>query len=175
MPVRQFLLPALALGLLGVTLPAAAARLEVQAGRSYMDSYGANTAFVEAVFAPRPLAQTGFSWSPDVSLGWIDGRHVARYDDGRRYTSHDTVALLAAGLRFHRGQVGDWYRPLFFSAQLAATNHTTHALSSHYQFVTTFGWQASHFSVAIRHISNGGLHDPNGGETMALLGLAFDI
>ena len=165
--VRQLFLPVLALGLLGVTtLPATAAtRLEVQAGRSYMDDYGANTAFVEAVFAPRQLGNTRFVWSPDVSLGWIDGRRVARYA-GERYDTRDSVALLAAGARIHFGGGGDWYQPLFFSEQVAAVNHTTHALSSHYQFVSTLGWQAKHFSVAIRHISNGSLHEPNaGGKT----------
>src|SRR3546814_4257919 len=44
-------------------------------------------------------------------------------------------------------------QPLFASAQLAAINHTTLALTSHYQFVSTVGWQAKHFSVAIRHRS----------------------
>ena len=174
MSIQPLIRSTLILGMLAAATPAVAARLEVQAGRSYVDSYGTNTAFVEAVFAPRPFGQTRFTWSPDVSLGWIDGRNVARYD-GRRYSSRDPVALIAAGARFHRGEAGDWYQPLFFSAQLAATNHTTHALSSHYQFVSTLGWQAKHFSVAIRHISNGGLHDPNGGETMALVGVAFDI
>ncbi|MHB1056993.1 MAG: acyloxyacyl hydrolase [Rhodanobacter sp.] len=175
MPIRSLLCSTLALSLLAATLPATAAtRLEVQAGRSYMDSHGANAAFVEAVFAPRPLGQTRFTWSPDVSLGWIDGREVARYDYSR-YTTRNTVALAAGGARFHRGDAGDWYQPLFFSIQLAAANHTTQALSSHYQFISTLGWQAKHFSVAIRHISNGSLQDPNRGETMALIGFAFDI
>ncbi len=174
MSVRPLFRPLLLMGLLTAALPAAAARLEVQGGRSYTDSYGANAAFVEAVFAPRTLGQTRFVWSPDVSLGWIDGRHVARYD-GQRFDSRDSVALLAAGARVHFGGTGDWYQPLFFSEQLAVTNHTTHALSSHYQFVSTLGWQAKHFSVAIRHISNGSLREPNAGETMALVGVAFEI
>lgn len=164
-----------ALGLVAVAVPASAAtRVEVQAGRSYMDSYGSNAAFVEAVFAPRTLAQTRYSWSPDVSLGWIDGRDLSRYDYNR-YPTRQSVALLAAGVRVHRGAAGDWYQPLFVSFQLAATNHATQALSGHYQFVSTLGWQAKHFSVAIRHVSNGGLNGPNRGETMALVGVAFGI
>lgn len=173
MSLRLLIRSALVLALAGAALPAAATRFEVQAGRSNSNGYGARTAFVEAVFAPQPLGQTRFSWSPDVSLGWIDGRHVA--SDNSRYTNRDSVALVAAGARFHFGEAGDWYQPLFFSEQLAATNHATHALSSHYQFVSTLGWQAKHFSVALRHVSNGGLHRPNTGETMALVGVAFDI
>jgi len=173
MPLRPLIRSALALALVTAALPATAARFELQAGRSYSNSHGANTAFVEAVFAPQPLGQTRFTWAPDVSLGWIDGRHVT--SDDRRYTNRDSVALLAAGARFHFGEAGDWYQPLFFSEQLAVTNHTTHALSSHYQFVSTLGWQAKHFSVALRHVSNGGLHRPNTGETMALVGVAFDL
>lgn len=167
------------LGLIAATVPASAAtRVEVQAGRSYMDSYGSNAAFVEALFAPRALGRTRYktryNWSPDVSLGWIDGRDVSRYDDNR-YPTRQSVALLAAGARVHRGDAGDWYQPLFLSFQLAATNHATQALSGHYQFVSTLGWQAKHFSVAIRHVSNGGLNGPNRGETMAVVGLAFEL
>lgn len=173
MSLRPLIRSALALALVTAALPATAARFELQAGRSYSNSHSANTAFVEAVFAPQPLGQTRFTWAPDVSLGWIDGRRVA--SDDRRYTNRDSVALLAAGARFHFGEAGDWYQPLFFSEQLAVTNHTTHALSSHYQFVSTLGWQAKHFSVALRHVSNGGLHRPNTGETMALVGVAFDL
>ncbi|EIM03261.1 acyloxyacyl hydrolase [Rhodanobacter denitrificans] len=173
MSLRPLIRSALALALVTAALPATAAHFELQAGRSYSNSHGANTAFVEAVFAPQPLGQTRFTWAPDVSLGWIDGRHVA--SDDSRYTNRDSVALLAAGARFHFGEAGDWYQPLFFSEQLAVTNHTTHALSSHYQFVSTLGWQAKHFSVALRHVSNGGLHRPNTGETMALVGVAFDL
>lgn len=173
MSLRPLIRSALVLALVTAALPATAARFEIQGGHSNSNGHGTNTAFVEAVFAPRPLGQTRFTWSPDVSLGWIDGRRVAT--DDSRYPNRDSVALVAAGARFHFGEAGDWYQPLFFSAQLAATNHATHALSSHYQFVSTLGWQAKHFSVALRHISNGGLHRPNTGETMALVGFAFDI
>ncbi|KZC36164.1 MULTISPECIES: acyloxyacyl hydrolase [Rhodanobacter] len=173
MSLHPLIRSAFVLALVTAALPAAATRFEVQAGRSNSNSHGANTAFIEAVFDGHRIGTTRFSWSPDVSLGWIDGRRLA--NDNGRYTMRDSVALLAAGARFHFGDAGDWYQPLFFSEQLAATNHATHALSSHYQFVSTLGWQAKHFSVAIRHISNGGLHRPNTGETMALVGVAFDI
>ncbi|PWK92469.1 acyloxyacyl hydrolase [Fulvimonas soli] len=167
---------ALALALLSaVSLPAAAAtRVEVQAGRSYMDSHGANAAFVEAVFDPHPIGASRFTWSPDVSLGWIDGRDVARYDR-MEYTTRPPVTLLAGGARLRTSDESAWYHPFFFSFQLAATNHTTQALSSHYQFVSTLGWQARHFTVALRHISNGSIQEPNRGETMALVGVAFDL
>ena len=70
----------LAVALTAASFPAAAAtRLEIQGGRSYMDGHGSNTAFVEAVFDEHRLGATRFSWSPDVSLGWIGGRDLARY------------------------------------------------------------------------------------------------
>ncbi|MFA6231170.1 MAG: acyloxyacyl hydrolase [Rhodanobacter sp.] len=171
-PVRRVL----ALTLFAAALPATAARLEVQVGRSYAESDGTNVGFVEAIFAPQPFANTGFSWSPDVSLGWIDGR--ASPPDGSRfarYRPQRSVGLVAAGARFHFADRGEWYQPLFFSEQLAATNRVSRTLSSHYQFVSTLGWQARHFTFALRHISNGGLHRPNTGETMAVIGLALDF
>ncbi|KRE97646.1 lipid A 3-O-deacylase [Frateuria sp. Soil773] len=166
---------ALALG--GAALSAQAAEtvhVEVQGGRSYTEDHGANAAFVEAVFAPHRIGDSRFDWSPDLSLGWIDGRDVDRYR-GKRYGLDDRIALFAAGARFHYGDQGDWYRPLFFSFQGAAIDGRTRALSSGYQFVSTLGWQGRHVSFQLRHISNGGLHKPNGGETMALVGIGFDL
>lgn len=171
-PVRRF---AAALPLLALpALSHATTHVEVQGGRSYMDSYGTNTAFVEAVFAPRAIGTSRFTWSPDVSAGWIDGRGISKYRQ-TTYTARPSVALVAAGARFRTSDESAWYRPLFFSFQVAGTNHTTQALSSHYQFVSTLGLQFDHLSLALRHISNGSLHDPNRGETMALVGVGFDI
>jgi hypothetical protein len=165
---------ALAFSLVPFALPAAATRLEIQGGRSYMDSYAVDTAFVEGVFDEHRIGNSRFSWSPDVSLGWIDGRGISRYD-GNRYSTRDQIWLLAGGARIHYGDPGDWYRSLFFSFQPALHTGRTQALSSPYEFVSTLGWQGRRFSVQIRHISNGNLHSPNRGETMALLGVGFDL
>lgn len=166
---------AFAVALLGLpALSQAATRLEVQAGRSYMDSHGTNAAFVEAVFAPHAIGSSRFTWSPDVSAGWIDGRSLHRYQDSE-YGIRNSVALVAAGARFRTTDESAWYHPVFFSFQVAGTNHTTMALSSHYQFVSTLGLQFDHVSLALRHISNGSLNGPNRGETMALVGVGFDI
>lgn len=170
-PLRR---TSLALLLATAAMPAAAAHLELQGGRSYMDSYSANTVFVESVFGAHSIGASRLSWSPDVSLGWVQGRNVARYRYAS-YTTHDDVWLLAAGARFRCGDDVDWYRHLFLSIQTAATSGRTQALSSGYQFVSTLGWQGEHLSFQIRHISNAGLHDPNRGETMALIGVGFDL
>ena len=111
---------------------------------------------------------------PDVSLGWLDGRDIASFDRNR-YSTRDQVWLVAGGARFRYGDAGDWYRSLFFSFQPALHTGRTQALSSPYEFVSTLGWQGRRFSVQIRHISNGDLHSPNRGETMALLGMGFDL
>jgi hypothetical protein len=138
-----------------------------------MDSYAVNTVFVEGVFDEHRLGDSRFSWSPDVSLGWLDGRAIARYD-GSRYTTRDQVWVVAGGARFHYGDASDWYRPLFLSFQPALQTGRTQALSTPYEFVSTLGWQGQRFSVQVRHISNGNLHSPNRGETMALVGVAFN-
>lgn len=165
---------ACALSLAFLALPATAARLEIQGGRSYMDSYTAKTVFVEAVFDERRLGDSRLSWAPDASLGWIDGRDTSRFGEGR-YSARDPVWLAALGARFRYGDPGDWYRSLFFSFQPALQHGRTQALSSVYEFVSTLGWQGQHVSVQIRHVSNGSLQGPNRGETMALLGVGFDI
>ena len=173
-PIVYRRLAAVALLALPALPVAAATRLEVQAGRSYMDSHGTNAAFVEGVFDEHRIGDSRFTWSPDVSIGWINGRDVPRYRHAR-YGTHDDVWLGAVGARFHMGYGDAWYRPLFFSFQPAYHSGRTQALSSGYEFVSTLGWQAKHWSLQIRHISNGSLHEPNRGETMALVGIAFDL
>lgn len=174
--VPRFLHPLAALALVAAALPAHAARFELQLGRSYMESYGANTVFLEGVFAEHPLGDTGLSWSPDLSLGWIDGRNALdwphRYH-GRNYSTRPQAWIGAAGVRLRFDDENAWYRPLFFSFQPALHAGRTLALSSSYEFVSTLGWQAKHWSVQVRHISNGELHEPNRGETMLLLGIAL--
>ena len=164
---------ALALIALGAFSAAtSAAQLSIEGGRSYMDSHPATTAFVEGVFASHALGASRYTWAPDVSLGWIDGRRLSRYD-GARYNPRDAVWLAAAGVRLQHAATDAWYGHLFFSEQLAAQNRHSLALSSDYEFVSSVGWQGAHFSFQLRHISNAGLHGPNRGETMALLGLGF--
>jgi hypothetical protein len=159
-----------------VSLPASAAdvHLEIEGGRSYTDSYGANTLFIESTFGDHSIGDSRFSWSPDVLLGWINGRDIARYRESHPSTTDDAY-ILAGGARFHYGDADDWYRHLFFSFQPAVQSARTQALSSAYEFVSTLGWQGQYFSFQIRHISNGDLHLPNRGETMVLVGVGFDL
>jgi Lipid A 3-O-deacylase (PagL) len=165
----------LALSLAAPILPAmATTRWEIQAGPSYMDCTSTPVVFVESVFNEQRIGSSRFTWSPDVSSGWIDGREVQRFRYGR-YTTKDSIGLIAGGVRIHYGDADDWYRPLFVSFQPALHSGRTQALSSAYEFVSTIGWQGQHFSFQIRHISNGALHKPNRGETMALVGIALDL
>jgi hypothetical protein len=165
-----------ALSLTAVALPAAAeTHLEIQGGRSYMDSHGTSAFFVEALFDAHPIGQSRFTWSPDVSIGYIKGRDIGRYADSHPGVTND-VWVGAAGARLHYGNDSDWYQPLFFSFQVAGTaGGHTQALSTGYEFVSTVGWQMKNVSFQIRHISNGSFHEPNRGETMALVGIGFNL
>lgn len=121
---------------------AAAMHLQIQGGRSYMDSSGANAAFVEATLTERPIGSSRFTWAPDISAGWIDSRCIKRFRHST-YPANNTSWVLAVGLRLRAGSERDWYHPLFFSFQPALHEGTTVALSSAYQFVSTIGWQGS--------------------------------
>ena len=160
--------------LASTALPASAAHLEIQGGRSYMDSFASNALFVESVFGDHTIGASRFSWTPDISLGWINGRDVAHYRKSNPSTTDDAW-ILAGGVRFHYGDADRWYRRLFFSFQPALQSAHTQALSSPYEFVSTLGWQGRHFSFQFRHISNADLREPNRGETMALVGVGFDL
>jgi len=165
-----------AVSLASVAVPAAAqTHLEIQGGRSYMDDHGTNVFFLESVFDARQIGQSRFTWSPDVSIGYVKGRDLGHYADSHPGTKND-VWVGAAGARLHYGSEGDWYRPFFFSFQVAGTaGGHTQALSSDYEFVSTLGWQYKNISFQIRHISNGSFQEPNRGETMGLVGIGFDL
>ncbi len=165
---------AAAFALLPLAMSARAARIQIEGGRSYMDSHAANTMFAEAEFDANPIDASRWSWSPDVALGWIQGRDLVHYR-GSRHASSEAAWLLAAGARVSYGEAGHWYRHLFLSFQPALNSARTLALSSPYEFVSTLGWQGRHFSFQIRRVSNGDLHKPNRGETMALVGAGFDL
>lgn len=166
--------------LAAVALPAAAqTTIELEYGRSSMGSVGKNTtnvAFLEAEFNEYQIGSSRFSWSPDVSMGWVGGRNFQSRFTGNHYGITSDVFLLAGGGRFRFGNQGDWYHHLFLSEQLAGTmGPRTEALSTHYQFVTTAGAQWHYFSLQIRHISNASTGGPNRGETMLLAGLDFHL
>jgi hypothetical protein len=165
-----------ATGLVGLaSISAHAQSIEVQGGRSYMDSHATNAFFVESVFDARPMGTSRFTWSPDVSLGWINGRDGQDLRKYRHPGTTDSIGLLAGGARLHYGDEGDWYHPLFFSFQAAAQTGRTQALSSAYEFVSTLGWQFRYLTLQVRHISNGSFQQPNRGETMALVGIRLPL
>ncbi|CAM5424666.1 lipid A 3-O-deacylase [Rhodanobacter lindaniclasticus] len=175
MRIPHFLRPlALSLALVPFALPAQTAHLQFQGGSSFMDGRGATALFIEGVFNAHRLGDSGWRIAPDVSLGWIDGRDIARFR-GSRYGTRDQAWLLAAGARIHYGDADDWRHHWFLSFQPAFNTARTQALSSPYEFVSTLGWQGRRFSFQIRHISNARLHYPNRGETMALIGVGFDL
>lgn len=171
---RKAGLVAAAMCLAASAFPATAADLELQAGPSFMGIHATRAAFVEGVFDGRRIGDSNFRWSPDVSLGWIEGRDIARYRDSR-YPASGDAWLLAAGVRLHYGAADDWCRHLFLSFQPALNSARTQALSTGYEFVSTLGWQGRRFSVQVRHVSNGNLHHPNRGETMLLVGVGFEL
>lgn len=156
-----------------LALPAVAAQVQVQAGRSYMDRDATTAVFAEVVGTPRRLGDSRFVWAPAAALGWIDGRDLTRFG-GNRYTATDTVWLLAAGVRLQYAPA-DRGRGWFLGLQPALQRGRTQALSGGLEFVSTLGWQGRRFSVQLRHVSNAGLSGPNRGETMALVGVGFDL
>jgi hypothetical protein len=149
-----------------------AATFEIEAGRSYSNSHGTPAVFAEGVFDAQPIGSSNFTWAPDVSLGWIDGRDLYHHRiDGEN--TRDNAFLLGAGARFQYGQQGDWYHHLFFSFQPTYNTGRTPGLSGPLEFASTLGWQWDRFSIRFRHISNAGIHEPNRGETMGLIGVSF--
>lgn len=162
-----------------VVLPVFAAdpRISVEGGGSFLGGYfalndGTPAAFAEAVFDAHAIGSSRFTWAPDVTAGWIDGRHIERFEHDH-YSTRDHIWMLAGGARFQYDAPDAWYRKLFFSFQPALHTGRTQGLSSSYEFTSTLGWQSQHWMMAIRHSSNAFLHMPNRGENMLLVGITF--
>ncbi|CAM5494972.1 hypothetical protein [Rhodanobacter lindaniclasticus] len=108
MRIPHFLRPlALSLALVPFALPAQTAHLQFQGGSSFMDGRGATALFIEGVFNAHRLGDSGWRIAPYVSLGWIDGRDIARFRGSRYGTRTAGALLLAAGARIHYGDADD--------------------------------------------------------------------
>ncbi|MGE5625630.1 MAG: hypothetical protein ACM3ZT_08795, partial [Bacillota bacterium] len=57
---------------------------------------------------------------------------------------------------------------LYASFGPALIRHQTSTLTSQYQFMTTFGYHKDNWSVAVRHLSNGGFRGSNVGENAVI-------
>lgn len=55
----------------------------------------------------------------------------------------------------------------------ALISHKTSTLTSQYQFMTTFGYHKDNWSVAVRHLSNGGFRGANVGENAVIVAWNF--
>lgn len=80
----------------------------------------------------------------------------------------DDVLVAFVGLRYERTDNG-----LVLGAGIGAQAGETDALSGDLQFVTSLGWRWPRLTVLVRHISNAGLEELNGGETMLLVNRRF--
>ena len=58
---------------------------------------------------------------------------------------------------------------LYASFGPALIRHQTSTLTSQYQFMTTFGFHHDDWSLAVRHLSNGGLRGNNIGENLVIV------
>lgn len=105
-----------------------------------------------------------FHLEPIATIGWIRAHHTTRADlDHTVWTAGGGLRLVSPG--------NHW----FASLQLARTSARTDALSSHWEFIDSAGWQNGHFVLMVRHMSNGHIvgGSPNLGETMLLAGLRW--
>lgn len=60
-------------------------------------------------------------------------------------------------------------RHLYASFGPALITHQTSTLTSQYQFMTTFGYHHDNWSLAVRHLSNGGFRGANVGENTVIV------
>lgn len=159
---------AVALLLSVLAWPVAATDIDVSAGGSVTSSadYWTPTLSLDVGFRPHRLQRIAASWQSVVSIGWLDARSLPQRPD---LDLDRDVAVVAVGTRLL-----DFWRGAFITSQIAFASETTSALSSHGQFVTSFGWAGAHWVAQVRHVSNANVWGGrNLGETMFLLGARF--
>lgn len=163
--MRKLLSGALLLGLLGASA-ASAGEFEVLGGASYNAQEGTTSAGWLHYVGERPSGSAGNRWQPQFML--VGGALSSRDAPG-----YDTQALLGGGVRLRHVDAAGSPSPWFAEGLLLSNSRSTPALSGHVQFGTGIGYEIGRYRLVLRHISNAGLKEPNGGETMLLFGAAF--
>lgn len=148
---------------LAMCTPALAVGFDLTAGTSMTSSQRTTRTAFFSVSGDRP-ADNRIHFEPVGTLGWVNARHTRTDDlDHQVYLAGGGVRIVAAN---HHWFVGE---------QLAMTSTRTDALSGHFEFMTSVGWQDGHFIAMLRHISDAHLFGGgrNLGETMLLAGVRF--
>ncbi len=142
---------------------ARAADLGIVAGRSATTENRWTTSVFVNIGSDHVRDWRGFHVQPVATVGWIQARRTSR-----EHLDH-AVYVAGAGLR-----LVDWWHGAFASFQLGVAGGRTDALSSAGQFISSVGWRGPHWTVMIRHISNGDVFGgKNLGETMLMAGVRF--
>lgn len=145
------------LATLSLSLCTAPAMAQVEVGVGASKTTGNEyTPVASVAWLPEVRALDNATLHAELGAVYVDGR-----DDVPTRDLSDGVVVAHAGLRYERTDNG-----LTLGAGIGAQSGETDALSGDPQFITTLGWRWSRFSLLLRHISNGGLEDPNDGETM---------
>jgi len=135
---------------------------------------------VSALLALAPLAawsqtgiSVGYTGQHDAQRGqvfmldWVPGTSPWDFTAGAiRGTQTRDTSWVAASY-----EIVDQH--LYASFGPALIRHQTSTLTSQYQFMTTFGYHHGDWSLAIRHLSNGGLKGANIGETVVVVAWNF--
>lgn len=130
-----------AASLMALTPPLASAQTGISVGYTGMHDGGrGRVLMLDYVPAASP-------W--DFTLGNISGASADNRDTSFVAASYEIVD-----------------QHLYASFGPVLLRHQTDTLSSTYQFMTTFGYHRDNWSVAVRHLSNGGLRGPNIGENL---------
>lgn len=148
--------------MLGAISVAHAQGFNIVAGPSVTSRSHTTIAAFASVFGTS--ASDRFHLEPIATVGWIRAHHTAAED------LNHTVWAAGAGARLVTPG-NHW----FVSVQLARTTARTDALSSRWEFIDSAGWQDGHFTLMVRHMSNGHIvgGSPNLGETMLLAGVLW--
>ncbi len=142
--------------LLFCSMPARA-QAELGLGASVTEDHE-TTAVASASWLPRLRDLDQATLRAELGGVYVHGRGRTPGQDLR-----NDVLVTFVGLRYERSDNG-----LTLGTGIGAQAGETEALSGGPQFVTSLGWRWPQLTVLVRHISNAGLRDPNGGETMLL-------
>jgi hypothetical protein len=133
------------------------------------DSCGRNTICSDlhnaGVINANLITNTNSLLHTEWSVGYIFGQHK---NPDNHWNNDDPTTYLGVGKRL------GWHG-LMLGLGIVLIDRVSQRLSSSLNFKTQLGFQYSYFEAMVQHISNGGLKQPNDGESFFTLGLCLGL
>lgn len=139
-----------------------AMELEMAGGNTFKRTGGLHNA---GVINANLITNANSLLRTEWTVGYIFGQHK---NGDNHWNNDDPTTYLGVGKRL------GWHG-LMLGLGIVVVNRVSQRLSSYLNFKTQLGFQYGYFEAMVQHMSNGGLKQPNDGESFFTLGLRLGL